>query len=621
MRMKFISYVLLFFPGLVLSQTGPAGVGSSTNNVLWLKADAGTSSTVNATAISAWLDQSGNAINVSQTVAAQQPSFSSNVQNGFPAIQFDNVNGAGANDKMLGPDSPLLDNTSGYSFFMAVRPQQVDNNARVVVSKRTGVAIDQSFMQFFFSGSRFYTDIQSNNNRYNTTATFTANNDYIIDQFFDGSLAMASRCRTYINGNLDITSSETSTFVPDNVSPLVIGSTDASDPRPFGGYISELIIYRTALNDASRIIVDNYLSAKYNTALATNDKYLGDNLANGNYDFEVAGVGQESSGSSNSFSSSVSGGLGLRVNSGLDDGDYILAGHNTFTNNSTTSDVGGMTGSLNARWIRQWYIDVTNTSTNLNVDLVFDLSDGGVTGISPGLASDYVLLYRSGQSGNWTELADANSISGDQINFNSITLNNDGYYTIGTHQFNASPLPVELLFFETSVCNSGVCLQWSTASEKNSDFFLIERSKNGIDFEFLLQVMAAGTSEKRIEYLETDFFPQAGVVYYRLRQMDLDGNEKLNIVRSLEIRTEHKFYIFPNPNDGEFKMDLKTNPGQEVLVVIMDATGKQVYSKVWLSEKEEQNYYFDLREQLPPGVYLISACSNQKYYNAKLLIK
>lgn len=619
--MRILLTSFLIFPFVLSSQSGPAGVGSSTNNPLWLKADAGTSSTVNGTAISLWNDQSGNAINVTQTVAAQQPSFTSNVLNGFPAIQFDDVNGANVNDKMIGPDSPLLDNTSGYSFFMVTRPQNVDNNARVIVSKRTGVAINQSFMQFFFTGSRFYTDIQTNNNRYNTNSTFTANNNYIIDQLYDGTLAIASRCRTYVGGTLDVTSSETNTLVPDNASPLVIGSTDASDPRPFGGYISEIILYRTALNDAQRIIVDNYLSAKYNIALSANNKYSGDDAGNGNYDYEVCGVGQEASGSTTSFSSSVSGGLGLSINSGLDNGDYILAGHNSFTNDATYSDVGGMTGSLNARWTRVWYFDITNTSGNLNTNIEFDLSDGGVGSISPGPATDYVLLYRSGQTGNWTELSTASSVSGDKINFNSIVLTNNGYYTIGTHEFNASPLPVELKTFVLSICNNGVCLQWATASEKNSGYFVLERSRSGIDFEFLFQVKAAGNSMSEINYLETDFKPLSGLSYYRLRQFDLDGALKLTLIRSIEFVDEGDLYIFPNPNSGEFSIQLKTQEGEEVLVLITDASGKELYSKVWLSKKEENSIGIDLQNTLAPGLYLITASSKHKFYSSRLLIK
>jgi hypothetical protein len=603
------------------AQSGPAGVGNSGNNALWLKADAGTSSTINATAISSWNDQSGNGINVSQTVAAQQPSYTSNVLNGFPAIQFDNVNGANVNDKMIGPDSPLLDNTSAYSFFIVTRPQNVDNNARVIVSKRTAVAVDQSFMQFFFTGSRFYTDIQSNNDRYNTSATFVANTNYIIGQFYNGALVAASRCRTFINSGLDITSTESSTLVTDNVSPLVIGSTDAGDPRPFGGYMAEVIVYRSALNEASRIIVDNYLSAKYNISLSANNRYSGDDPGNGDFDFEVCGVGQESSGSSTSFSSSVSGGLGISVNSGLDNGDYLLAGHNSFTNNATYLDVAGMTGSLNARWSRIWYFDITNSSTNINANLEFDLSDGDVGAISPGPAANYVLLYRSGLSGNWTELSTASSVSGDKINFNALTLTSDGYYTIGTHEFNASPLPVELLSFDVSLCKSGVCLQWITATEKNSAYFVLERSSNGIDFELMAQIKAAGSSVSEISYLETDFKPLTGTNYYRLKQFDEDGTLRMNVLRSIEFKENTALYVFPNPSSGTFSVNLDRAAGEEVLVIIVDASGRALYSKVWLSSNETEVMGVDLQGQLPPGLYQITACSRQKFYSSRLLIK
>lgn len=619
--MRRVFSALFLFSGLCYSQTGPAGVGNSSNNVLWLKADAGTSSTVNAAPLSAWNDQSGNGIDVTQTVSAQQPSFATNILNGFPAIQFDNVNGANVNDKLIGPDSPLLDNTSGYSFFMVTRPQVVDNNARVIVSKRTAVSVNQSFMQFFFTGGRFYTDIQSNNDRYNTATTFSANSNYIIDQFYNGTVASASRCRTYVNSALDVTASETSSIVTDNVSPLVVGSTDASDPRPYGGYIAEVIIYRSALNEASRIIVDNYLSAKYNIGLSANDKYSGDDAANGNFDLEVCGVGQESSGSSTSFSSSVSGGLGLNVNSGLDNGDYILAGHNTFTNDATYSDVGGMTGSLNARWVRIWYLDISNVSTVINADLEFDISDGGVSGVMPGSASNYVLLYRSSNSGNWTELTTATSVSGDKIQFASLALTSDGYYTIGTRQFNASPLPVELVSFEAALCPKGVCLQWVTASERNSAYFVLERSTDGSEFGFLKQIPAAGNSATWVSYFEADSTPFTGTSYYRLNQFDRDGHLELSVLQSIVYQQETGFRIVPNPNTGHFEIHFTPKAGEKLLVEIRDAGGRVFFSKLWNGQEDRHTIEVDLGNKVPPGVYVLKAISGQKIYSARLLIR
>ena len=605
--MRLCLVLLFLLPLSTRSQTGPAGVGNSVNNVLWLKADAGTSSTLNATAISSWNDQSGNAINLSQTVAAQQPSYTTGVLNGFPAIQFDNVNGANVNDKLIGPDSPLLDNTSGYSFFMVSQPQTVDNNARVIISKRTTVAVDQSFMHFFFTGSRFYSDIQTNNNRYNTASTFTANTPFLIDQFFDGTLAMASRCRTYVGGTLDVTSAETSTLVADNVSPVILGSTDATDPRPFGGYIAEVIIYRTALNDASRIIIDNYLSAKYNIALGSNNLYLGDDAGNGNFDYSVCGVGQESSGSTSSFSSSVSDGLGLSVNSGLDNGDYILVGHNSFTNDASSADVGGMTGSLNARWVRNWYMDITNTATAINVDLEFDLSDGGVGSIVPGAASDYVLLYRSGLSGNWTELSTASSVSGDKISFTGITLTNDGYYTIGTHQFNASPLPLELTGFSGQACEAGVCLNWTTASEKNTAEFVVQRSKDGLNWETISTIKAAGQSSQRIEYKSVDTAPLSSSGYYRLKILDLDKSYTYSHIIYIEKGAVKKMalQLFPNPNKGEFTLHLcGLEEKASAQLIITDQLAKTVFTtEIKIDSTQETSILIKLDKKLPGGTY------------------
>jgi len=605
----------------LFAQTGPAGVGTSTNNVLWLKADAGTSSSTNNTAISFWNDQSGNAVNTTQTVSAQQPSFATNVLNGFPAIQFDNVNGANLNDKLIGPDSPLLDNTAGLSFFMVTRPQNVDNNARCILSKRTAVAVDQSFMQFFFTGSLFYTDIQTNNNRYNTVASFSANTNYIIDQFYDGNATAASRCRTYISGSLNVTASETNSLIPDNPSPLIVGSTDASDSRPYGGYLAETIIYRTALNDASRIIVDNYLSAKYNISLNSNDKYAGDDVANGDYDREVAGIGQESSGSNTSFSASISGGLSLAATAGLDNADYILAGHAVATNTTISTDIGGITGSAIARWQRVWYLDLTNTSTNITCNIEFDMSDGGMGTFTLGTTANYVLLYRAAQTGNWTEVSTASSITGDRILFNAITISADGYYTLGTKNFNASPLPIELTYFAANSEKEQVLISWTTASEKNSDKYSIERSADGIQFDLVKELKAAGNSKKIIEYQYADKKPLPGISYYRLKQSDFDKQFTYSKIVSVNRSNEDGLLtIYPNPSDGTFTLHLQNRYQQAFLLSLYNANGQFQYSlKGYTNARAE--FYFEPLKKLSSGIYTLVITTEGEHFTEKLIIR
>lgn len=607
----------------LFSQTGPAGVGSSSNNVLWLKADAGTSSTTNNTRISSWNDQSGNGINVTQTVAVQQPSFATNVINGMPAIQFDNV--STTNDKMIGADSPILDNTSGYSFFNVIRPQNVDNEARSIVSKRTTVGVDQSFMLFLYTGSRYYVDLQTTNNRFNTTTTYTANNNYILNTMYNGTLAAASRARSYTGETLEITATETNTLIPDNSSPLLIGTTDATDGRPFGGYIAEIIIYTVTVNDAQRILVNNYLSSKYNIALSANDKYSGDTPANGDYDRNVAGVGAEASGSNPTFSATATLGMGIASKSGLGNGDYILAGHAVASNSVITSDIAGLSGTNPARWQRVWYIDVTNAGAVIQADVEFDMVAGGMTGTTPATASNYKLLYRAGTSGTWSEVATASSISGSKIIFASYNFNNnsdDGYYTIGTMNNAISPLPIELISFDAIMNDKHVDITWTTATEINNDYYTIEKSKDGINFETSSVVDAAGNSQSIVNYKDIDPKPYQGISYYRLKQTDFNGTYSYSKIVAVNYSlSEDGMSVFPNPTEGELNINIKDIEGKEVLVVIRDMMGKECFTKVILSQENQQLIAFDSEHKLAAGVYIVTASSSNKLYSKKIIVK
>jgi hypothetical protein len=605
------------------AQTGPAGVGSPVTNVLWLKADAGTSSTVSGSPISSWSDQSGNSLGVSQTVSVQQPSYTANMINGFPAIAFDNVNSSGQNDKMFGPDSPLLDNTSGYTFFTVTQPRNLDGSARSIVSKRTGVSIDQSFMLFYYTNNRLYIDLQTTNDRFSSNSVYSSGTNYLSSLVYNGSVPSASRCALYNGETLDRYAAETSTLIPDNNSPLLIGTTDAADPRPFGGYMSEIIIYRQALGTAERVIVNNYLSAKYNIPLAANDYYQGDLSVNGDYDFEVAGIGREASGSSSSFSASVSGGLTISANSGLDVGDYLFAGHAVPVNTTITSDVGGMSGSNRARWQRIWYVQVTNSGTPLNINLEFDMSDGGMSPFSTGPLSSYVLLYRPGLSGNWTEVAVASAIAGDRILFNGLNATSNGYFTLGTRDFHNSPLPVELLSFSASPRGAEVFLEWRTASERNNASFSIERSPDGIVFDSVASVEGAGISLRPLDYQYTDRSPRPGLSYYRLRQTDLDKSVRYSGLVAVELDQAAEagtLHIVPNPARGSFALEVPASASREISLYLYDAAGKTVLSLPRLSRDEKGFFLVHPPGDIRPGLYFIRVSAGGQHYSGKLII-
>lgn len=84
-------------------------------------------------------------------------------------------------------------------------------------------------------------------------------------------------------------------------------------------------------------------------------------------------------------------------------------------------------------------------------------------------------------------------------------------------------LPISLLYFKAKEGKEKIQLNWSTATEINNDFFTLERSIDGNNWEILAYVEGAGNSNQQLDYEYNDEFPYTGISYYRLKQTDYDG--------------------------------------------------------------------------------------------------
>lgn len=108
-----------------------------------------------------------------------------------------------------------------------------------------------------------------------------------------------------------------------------------------------------------------------------------------------------------------------------------------------------------------------------------------------------------------------------------------GYYTTGGGFGNfrllvnvgpgCSTLPIELISFDGHLYNGDVVLEWQTATEHNNDYFIIERSYDGEIWNKIKEVDAAGNSTITLSYLVVDEDAKTGINYYRLTQVDFDG--------------------------------------------------------------------------------------------------
>lgn len=119
-------------------------------------------------------------------------------------------------------------------------------------------------------------------------------------------------------------------------------------------------------------------------------------------------------------------------------------------------------------------------------------------------------------------------------------------------------LPVELVSFSAKAVENRVEIEWVTASERNNDYFTIERSKDGIDFEEVARVDGAGNSTSTLYYQSVDFNPYQGTSYYRLKQTDFDGQTKTFEAVSVNIQ-DLDMLVWPNPASSNDRINCSGN--------------------------------------------------------------
>ena len=612
MRFKKIHILSLLFPILSFAQTtGPGGVGTNANNVLWLDANRGI--TVSGTSVTAWADQSGNAFTATPSSVIARPAFVANSANGYPTIDFD-----GTDDQFWVPDNAALDLTQWHIFIVPMVDVAKNYNAWLV----KGDDNHENYELLSFSDNNLHTPVSWTNNTRTTPSTAGSQVSTTVN-IIEYSYSSAVGRDIYKNNSNLYTDNEATT---PSVNPhdLYIGNEKSTTGRCINGDLAEVIIYNTPLNSAQRIIVNNYLAAKYNCTLTASDLYDEDNATNGNYDHDVAGIGRVDA--SNLQNDSKGSGIVRILNpTGLNNNEYYIWGHDNgpLGSYTTTPDV-PLAQGVQARLLRVWRGSETGTITDF--DVRFDL-----TGLGPITASELRLLIDTDNDGIFADetvagggiISGATLVSGSIYEFSNVTGMNDNIrFTVGTTSVASTPLPIELLEFNAINIINKVQIDWKTASEKNTESFHIERSKDGISFETLSIVNASGNSSSIIEYSETDFSPLDGISYYRLKQTDKNGDFSYSSIVPVNYRiNKSNLSIYPNPSFGEFNIDLSGMENKEVLVVIKDISGKEVYSKVTIIQEGKNIIAIDSEQKLAPGTYFVIASSNNDLFSQRIIVK
>ncbi|MCH7534972.1 MAG: T9SS type A sorting domain-containing protein, partial [Bacteroidetes bacterium] len=151
-----------------------------------------------------------------------------------------------------------------------------------------------------------------------------------------------------------------------------------------------------------------------------------------------------------------------------------------------------------------------------------------------------------------------------------------------------NPLPIELIDFQVELNGNYVDVFWVTLTETNNDYFTIERSIDGYNWEVVKVIPGAGNSSETLNYSTIDPDPVAGVSYYRLRQTDYDGQFAVSeaVAVSNGVATNNELQVYPNPTNN-FIVVVGTNPEME-RIRIHDVLGREVTDKTVITEQDAQ---------------------------------
>ena len=256
-----------------------------------------------------------------------------------------------------------------------------------------------------------------------------------------------------------------------------------------------------------------------------------------------------------------------------------------------------------------WQIDPTNNDYNSSINQVpysIKLHAKSMNGV---VYRNIIRLIKSpGPShDSWTECGNyASTIGTNNDDFYVVSENAIGFSFFGMGSNDNNALPVELISFNASCNEENVHLEWSTASEYNSDYFLIEKSRDGISWNTIHQENASGNSNDLIRYNYLDLTPLLSGNYYRLSQVDLDGSKKIEDAIFINCGNTNSSSISSNPNPSNNHFKLLINDRSLVGLVsikLIDTQGNLISNDIKSIQKGINS--IKMNKNLSKGMYYI----------------
>lgn len=185
------------------------------------------------------------------------------------------------------------------------------------------------------------------------------------------------------------------------------------------------------------------------------------------------------------------------------------------------------------------------------------------------------------------------------------------------------PTPVTFMGFTAQQKGTGVSLDWSTAQEINNSYFEVQRSADGnTNWEVIANAPGAGNSQAVKNYKAFDNSPLSGINYYRIKQVDYDGNFKFS--KTVTVKTDDNktgVSVLSNPFFNVLAVSFNSATSQMVSAKLIDITGRQIAAEKWSVSAGNSRKNFSNIGGLQKGIYILSISNNagEVLYTGKVI--
>ena len=203
---------------------------------------------------------------------------------------------------------------------------------------------------------------------------------------------------------------------------------------------------------------------------------------------------------------------------------------------------------------------------------------------------------------------------------------NEQIFTLGSGDA-SNPLPITLESFSGYAENGKHYLAWVTSSEINNDYFELQRSLDGLNYEVIAEIDGVGTTTNRQSYSYIDRYPVFGKNYYRLVQVDIDGQRHdegdIILLENDNPLEKLDYKLYPNPTSrSNINLNISSpDSDREIHVSLFDVYGRRYYYQKITANELNRGFSIDTHYEMNNGMYLMVVEQGDQKVHKRLIIE